>query len=439
VAKRPEPRAPVVEVLGTGDELVSGAVRDANFQAAATLLGDRGYDVRGGRVVGDDLEALAGALREAASRADVVVVSGGLGPTEDDLTRDAAARVLGVPLELHGFSRRLLLSEWRRKGLPMPASTLRQAMLPRGTDFLHNSVGSAPGFRFRLGDAAVFCLPGPPREMAAMLEAKVAPLLLRLAPRPPRARSARVSCCGVTESSVGERLADLMQRGKPVRVGTSVSEGVVTVSIRGTGHAALLVGAVRNEVLRRLGADAYAAERVPPGENLVRLLVSKGLTVAAAESCTGGLVGARLTDLPGSSKAFLGGVVAYANGVKTGVLGVPGALLRKHGAVSRPVVEAMARGVRRITGADLGVAVTGVAGPGGGTAAKPVGHVWLAAADRAGVRAVERRWLGGRATVRGIAANTAIDLVRRWVERGTEAGGPRQRGVAQGTVHRAQG
>jgi nicotinamide-nucleotide amidase len=169
-------------------------------------------------------------------------------------------------------------------------------------------------------------------------------------------------------------------------------------------------------VLRRLGAHAYAAERIPPGENLVRLLLEKGLTVAVAESCTAGLVAARLADRPGSSGALLGGVVAYSNEVKAKALGVPRRLLRLHGAVSGPVAEAMASGVRHLTGADLAVAVTGIAGPGGGSVAKPVGLVWFAVADCRGARSVQRRFGGGRDFVRIASASTAIDLVRRAVE-----------------------
>jgi nicotinamide-nucleotide amidase len=429
-----------VEVLGTGDELLRGRSRDLNFSVLAGHIIEAGHEVVGGRIVGDDPAAVTGAIREAAARADAVVVTGGLGPTADDVTRDAAAGILGVPLVLHKYSRRIIRSSWLKRGLPAPEGSLRQAHIPRGANFLFNRIGTAQGFSFRLGNAEVYCLPGPPREAEVMLLESVVPALRALAKGPLRNLTLHVSCCGTSEGAVGERIHDLMARGLPVRVGTTVSEGVVTISVHGTGRASRMVRMVHRTVLDRLGADVYAADRVRPGENLLRLLIARGLTVAAAESCTGGIVSTRLTDAPGSSKAFLGGVTAYANEVKEKVLGVPGRLLRGKGAVSGPVAEAMAEGIRKLTGADLGVGVTGVAGP---VARKrprsPVGHVWFAVADRSGVRSFERYIAGDRAFVRSVAGNLAIDLIRRAVDRPASPQGPRQGKDAQGTGPRAQG
>jgi nicotinamide-nucleotide amidase len=405
-----------VEVLGTGDEILRGDSRDSNFARIASRLTAAGFEVAGGRVVGDDLGALVDALRAAAGRARAVIVTGGLGPTPDDLTRDAAAAAAGRRLAVHGPSLRRIRALWRLRGLPMPGGNARQAEVPRGARVIPNPLGSAPGFSLRLGGATAFCLPGPPREMEPMLERSVLPALRRLAPSRPPARTLHASCCGLPESAVAERIADLMARDRAVRVGTTASEGVVTVSVHGAGDAAREAPRVHREVLRRLGAECYAPERVPPGENLVRLLLARGLTAATAESCTAGLAAARMADLPGSSGAFLGGVVAYHDRVKTAALGVPRALLEAHGAVSAPVAEAMARGARRRTGADLAVAITGIAGPGGARPGKPVGLVWFAVASAAGVVSVRRRFGGGRALVRSAAANAALDLLRRTVE-----------------------
>ena len=411
-------RAPLrVEILGTGDELVRGRSRDTNFGRIASLLTDLGHEVVGGRIVGDDLGDLVEALRRAAGRADAVIMTGGLGPTADDLTRDAAARLLKVPLVEHGPSLRRIRGMWRRRGIPMPPSNALQALHPRGSEILPNLRGTAPGVRWKLLGADVFCLPGPPREMEPILVRSVIPALRRRAGGKSPTRTLYASCCGVSESAAAERIADLMARDRPVKVGTTAAAAVITVSIHGTGEAASLVPAVHREVLRRMEEDAYAGERIPPGENLVRLLLERKLTVSVAESCTAGLVAARLADRPGSSGALLGGVVAYSNEVKRKVLGVPSRLLRLHGAVSGPVAEAMAKGARKLTGSDLAVAVTGVAGPDGGTARKPVGLVWFAVADRRGVRSVSRRFGGGRDFVRSAAAATAIDLVRRAVQR----------------------
>lgn len=405
-----------IEVIGSGDELVRGRSRDTNFPDIASLLTGLGHEVLGNRVVPDDGAAFARALRAAAARADAVITTGGLGPTEDDRTRHAAAAALRAPLVEHGPSARRLRAIWRRRGLPMPRSNLLQALLPRGARAIPNRFGSAPGFRFALGRAEVFCLPGPPREMDPMLRAAVLPALRRLAGGTPRAASLFVSCFGLPESVLAERIADLMRRGRAVRVGTAVGEGVITISIHGTGDAADEVPAVQREVLRRLRPDAYAAGRVAPGEHLGRLLLDRGLRVAFAESCTAGLAAARLADLPGVSAALVGGVVAYEDAAKTRLLGVPASRIRRQGAVSAEVAEAMARGARRRLGADLAVAITGVAGPGGGSAEKPVGLVWFAVDGPGGTRTLRRRFPGDRSFVRGTAANAALDLLRRTIE-----------------------
>jgi nicotinamide-nucleotide amidase len=252
--------------------------------------------------------------------------------------------------------------------------------------------------------------------MEPMLLRAVIPALRRLSAGPARSRTLYVSCCGAPESVLAERLRDLMGRDRDVRVGTAAAGGVVTVSVHGSGEAARDVARVHREVLRRLEDHAYAATRESPGESLVRRLGRFGITVATAESCTAGLVAAALTDLPGSSKVYLGGVVAYSDRLKENLLGVRRRLLAGEGAVSAAAAESMARGVLVRTGADLAVAVTGIAGPGGGTARKPVGLVFLAVASRRGVRSVERRFPGDRAFVRTLAATAAIDLLRREAE-----------------------
>ncbi|MCK6480436.1 MAG: nicotinamide-nucleotide amidohydrolase family protein, partial [Planctomycetes bacterium] len=268
------------------------------------------------------------------------------------------------------------------------------------------------------------CLPGPPREMEPMLRRWVLPALRRRSPGRPRERTLYASCCGVPESDLADRLADLMARDREVRVGTAVTEGIITVAVHGAGEAARGVGAVHREVLRRLGRDAYAAGRVPLAARLLDLLRERGLTLALAESCTAGLAAARFAETPGASAVLLGGVVAYHDGLKESLLGVPRALLRREGAVSGAVAAAMAAGIRERTGADLAGAVTGVAGPGGGSRRKPVGTVWFAVADRDGSLPVLRRFAGDRTFIRGIASHTLLDLLRRRVE-GALPGPPR--------------
>ncbi len=403
---------PAAAIVASGDELVRGRSRDTNSPEIAAALSDAGWRVTALRVVGDDLPALGAALREATRRARAVIVTGGLGPTADDLTRVAVARLLRAPLEEHAPTLRRLRALWRRRGAPMPVSNRLQAAVPRGASVLPNPAGSAPGLRFTHGGAEVFCLPGVPREMRAMLAGSVIPALRRISPGT-RAAAAWLSCFGVSESEAGERIADLMGRDRDVRVGTSVADGVLRIGVHGSGGAAADVAAVAGEVARRLEPHVFSRTGEDPGEATTALLRRLGLTAAVAESCTAGLVAARLADLPGSSSAFLGGVVAYADAAKRELLGVPAALLERHGAVSGEVAAAMARGARGRFRSDLAVAVTGIAGPDGATPTKPVGLVWLAVASARGVRAEERCWSGTRAHVRSVAANAALDLLRR--------------------------
>jgi nicotinamide-nucleotide amidase len=423
VGRRAAPPRNAVEILATGDELVRGRGSDTNFAALARALGEEGFAVRGGRLVGDDLDDLVAALRAAAARARVVVMSGGLGPTRDDLTREALARLAGAPLVEDAPCLRRLRALWRRRGLAMPPSNAVQALLPRGAVALRNRVGSAPGILLGLrGGARVFALPGPPRELLPMLEAEVLPRLRRLPGRVP-SRTLHAGVFGMFESALGERLADLMDRDAAVKVGTAVKDGVITVSVHGEGPAARRAPAVHREVLARLGPAVFAADRSGLPEAALAALRRARATCAFAESCTGGLAAARLTEVPGASAALLGGAVTYADAEKERALGVPRALLRVHGAVSGPVAEAMASGIRERTGATLAVSVTGVAGPDGGSARKPVGLVWFGMAGPGGVRTVERRFTGDRAFVRALAANTALDLLRRAAE-ALRAGAP---------------
>lgn len=411
--KRTSPRpSPRVAILGTGDELVRGRSRDTNTPWIAGAATEAGCRVVGTHVVGDDPRALAEAFRRCARGADHVVVTGGLGPTKDDLTRAMAARVLGVDLRVHGPSLRHIRALWSRRGRPMPESNAVQALLPRGARAIPNAMGSAPGFRFTLGAAVFHCLPGVPREMVPMFEEAVLPLLRRAARGNPT-QTRRISLFGLSESEFGERVADLMGRERAVAVGTSVKDGVIRVSIHGQGAAAASVEAVHGEILRRVGPAAFSVGDESPGEVALAAARRAGLTLATAESCTGGLVAKRLTDAPGASDVVLGGVTAYANEAKVRLLGVSPDLLARHGAVSGPVAEAMARGARRRFAAGLAVAVTGIAGPGGGSPEKPVGTVWLGVAGPRGVRSVLHRFAGSRGFIRSIAANAALDLLRR--------------------------
>jgi competence/damage-inducible protein CinA-like protein len=404
-------------VVSTGDELVRGRTEDTNTAEIARALLDEGVEVLGAEVVGDDAAALEAVFRRALAAAETVVVSGGLGPTEDDCTRAAAAAAGGVALERVPELEAALRARFTGRGMRMPESNLLQADRPVGAETLPNRLGTAPGFAMRVGGATLYALPGPPMEMRAVLAEEVLPRLRALLPSPRRVvRTRTIETFGEREAAVGEALRDLMARGRRPSVGTTATRGVIRVVVHAEGPEAdveAVLASDEAEIRRRLGAIVYGADGVTLAEVVGRSLLASRTTIAVAESCTGGLVGASLTEVPGISAVFAGGVIAYANEVKVRELGVDAALLARVGAVSEEVARAMASGVRSRFATDLGLAITGIAGPDGGTPEKPVGTVHLALDLRGTV--VHRRAVlpGDRSLVREIAAKAALDLVRR--------------------------
>jgi len=400
--------------LSIGSELVAGLVLDAHAQRLARAMGGAGVEVVRHETLDDDVEAIAAAFTAAARDADLVVATGGLGPTPDDLTRDGLALALGAALSASPQAVRMLEAWADARGWALPESNRRQAFLPQGAEALANPVGSAPGILAHLGGAQIFCLPGVPSEMHRMLDDHVLPRLRAGA-------EARVLCVrtvrtfGLPESVIGDRLADLMAPGRRPRVATAATAGVIDVHIHASGSAdevGRLLDADAAEVKRRLGPAVFGEGADGMEEAVASLLAGCGATLAVAESCTGGLIAARLVNVPGISNHLLEGVVAYSNAAKTRLLGVPAELVQRHGAVSEPVVRAMAEGVRAGAGADLGLALTGIAGPGGGSSEKPVGTVWFALADEAGTRTAREVFPGDREAVRLRAALYALNHLR---------------------------
>jgi len=404
-------------ILSTGDELVRGRTQDRNAAEIARALSAEGLTVVGITVVGDHLDDLVAALRRAAHASDVVIMSGGLGPTEDDCTRAAAARAAGVSLIRDASLEAWLRARWAERGLPMPESNLRQADLPEGAEAVANGYGTAPGFRVTIDGAEVFALPGPPREMRGVLADEVLPAIRRLIGATDRVvRTRTLETFGARESDLGERIADLMGRDDWPRVGTTAVRGTIRVVLHSEGPVAEVEAGLDRreaEVRRRLGKLVFGQDGVTLGELVGERLIATGTTISFAESCTGGLVAGALTSVPGVSAVFPGSFVTYSNEQKVALLGVSVDLLDRVGAVSEDVARAMATGVRSHFGTDLGVAVTGIAGPDGGSADKPVGTVHLALASERGV--THRRVVlpGDRALVREIAVKCALDLVRR--------------------------
>jgi len=409
-------------ILSIGSELVTGLALDTHSAEIARALGLLGIAVVRHETLDDDMAEIAVGFVAAAGDADLVIATGGLGPTPDDLTRDGLAQAIGVPLDTSAEALAMLEAWSASRSRKLSESNRRQAMLPQGAEALPNPMGTAPGILARLGKARVFCLPGVPVEMRRMLEEQVLPRIKEPgAPRIAKVRTIRTF--GSPESEVGERLADLMAPGHRPRVATAVHSGVIDVHIHASGSADevdRLLEADAAEVKRRLEAVVFGEGADRMEDAVAALLAQRGATLAIAESCTGGLIAARLVNVPGMSEHLVEGIVAYSNASKVRLLGVPKEIIEQHGAVSEPVVRAMAEGVRAGSGAEVGVAVTGIAGPSGGTAAKPVGTVWFALADGAGTQAAREVFAGDRETIRVRAAGYALNRVRLRLSGGRE-------------------
>lgn len=406
--------APHVALLATGEELVRGAVIDRNSGWLARRLRSLGLEVSEARLVGDGQQAIERAVRELAARAPFVIVGGGLGPTEDDRTRHALAAAAGVALASDAAALAQVSAWFAARGRTPSHSNERQALLPLGARPIANALGSAPGIALRIGTAEVRALPGVPAELRAMFDAEVARELLALAGAVPWTERL-LQVAGLPESVVGERVARFMAAPGLPRVSDIVRYGVVTLCAAdrddadGRERLERCVAAMK----AALGDHCFAEGDVSLAAAVVSRLLATGATVALAESCTGGSVAAAVTDVPGASAVFLEGAVTYAATAKTRALGVPEALIARHGAVSEAVARAMAEGVRTRAGATWGVAVTGVAGPGGGSEAVPVGSVHFAVAGPGSTVHVARRYPGDREMVRQFAVGGALDLLRR--------------------------
>jgi nicotinamide-nucleotide amidase len=409
-------------ILAVGSEMLTPFRVDTNSLFITERLNAIGCDVRMKAVVGDDVRELAELIANALSWADVVIVTGGLGPTEDDVTREALARVLGVPLDVDEAIVARIRDRFARRGMTMPDINRRQAMVPRGAAVLPNPNGTAPGIWAQRGRTSIALLPGPPREMKPMLEAVIAD---RLAPRTGgRGLFRRVlKVAGRAESDVDARAQPVYGKwtDQAVPISTTILAVLGQIELHLTAGAAsqteadaFLDAAVR-ELQEVLGPAVYSVD----GRNLEvvvgDLLRERRMTIAVAESCTGGLLTSRLTDVPGSSDYVERGVVCYSNRAKTELVGVPEALIGEHGAVSEPVAIAMADGIRSRAGTNVGVGITGIAGPGGGTEQKPVGMVCVAVTVDRDSRVRTFQFLGGRDMVKFQATQSALNLTRMMV------------------------
>ncbi|MEN8114067.1 MAG: competence/damage-inducible protein A, partial [Actinomycetota bacterium] len=355
----------IVEILAVGTELLLGQIVNSNASRIAERLADAGLDHYRQTVVGDNEERIADAIRSASGRADAVIITGGLGPTKDDLTREAIARAAGVGMVFDEEQAEHLRERWRRRGWDMPESNLQQAEHPEGCTLIENPKGTAPGVRCEVDGTWVFALPGVPAEMIPMLERDVIPFLRTGEGSVVASRLLRT--WGEPESAIGERLGDLYDASTNPTIAFLASGGEIKIRITAKAEtqneAEALIAPVEAEVRERLGKRIFGADADTVEVVILRMLERRGWTVATAESVTGGLVAGRITSIPGASRAYRGSVVAYATDVKEPTLGVDPALIATEGVVSEPVAIAMAEGARIHLGADVAVSTTGSAGP----------------------------------------------------------------------------
>lgn len=402
------------EIVSIGTELLLGEIVDTNAAFLARALADLGLDLHHKTTVGDNLERIVVELRRAWERSEVIVTTGGLGPTQDDLTREAVAALLGEELAPDLAEIAKMREFFGRLGRTMTANNERQAMFPPSARPLPNPLGTAPGLMAAKDGRLLFALPGVPVEMEQMFQQQVLPVLAGLPGiKPLYSRTLRL--VGIGESAMAQAVGDLIEAGRSPTVAPYAKRGEtrlrLTVRAADAAEAEALFAPVEAEIRRRLGKHVFGVDDDTLEGVIGRLLKERGLTLATAESCTGGLIGHRLTNVPGSSAYYLGGVVAYDNRVKSGQLGVPEETLAAHGAVSEETARAMAEGVRSRLGADLGLSATGIAGPDGGTAAKPVGLVYLGLACAGNTKVRRLRFAWDRIGNKEMAAQSALALL----------------------------
>ncbi|MFT6958285.1 MAG: nicotinamide-nucleotide amidase [Halieaceae bacterium] len=405
---------PRIQLLLTGNEVMSGDTVDSNSAMIARRLAELAVGVYRKVTVGDDVALLAKELAEMATNADVIIVNGGLGPTIDDLTAEVVAKVAGVPLAEIPQAMAHLESWCARRNLQLNEANRKQAVLPTGCRIIDNPVGSAVGFEVRLGECRVLCTPGVPSELAAMMDFIVADLGAQLM-RPAERNILRLQTFGLGESSAQQIIADNIDNW-PASVELGFRAGAPQMEIKLTidsSAASADQQHCRNQLMALFGDHIIGEGDTLLAESVLNLLRNKGKTLTTAESCTGGLIASMLTRIPGSSQGFHAGFVTYANAIKESVLGVDKAVLAEHGAVSERVVRQMAEGALARSNADYAVAVSGIAGPDGGTPEKPVGTVWLAWGCAQKIETYCLCWPVERVLFQTMIAAAALDMVRR--------------------------
>ena len=398
--------------------MVSGEIADANAFFMANALTERGFCVTRVSMVGDQEGQIQDALLQSRDRAEAVIVSGGLGPTSDDLTTPAAAKAFGESLVLHEESLGQIRERFARGGMEMPRSNEKQAVFPASAEIIPNPVGTAPGFCLKSREKAIFFLPGVPRELQHLFRETVLPRLERARKGNIHYRARTLKIFGLTESAIADRLSGIRAEHFSATLAylPRYPENHIKIIVQGSDLEEVKRNLAELErVIRgKLEGRVFAVDRETLEEIVGRLLKERQATLAVAESCTGGLVAHRMTNIPGSSEYFERGVVVYSNQAKTELLEVPKELLAELGAVSAPVAEKMAEGMRHLSRATIGLAITGIAGPAGGSADKPVGTVFIALSGPDGTASRRYQFWGDRDQVKMISAQTALEWVRRY-------------------------
>ncbi len=406
------------EIIATGTELLSGGIVESNSVFLSEELLLLGIETAFKTIVGDDEKDMEETFRRAMERAGLIIITGGIGPTEDDITRKVIARLVKKRLVLNEDGLKAIHARLAGRGRDVIVANDRQALIPGGARLLQNPVGIAPGFFLAEEQAFIAVLPGVPSELKAMFLEVLKPVLTERLAGKVFIRRRTLHTFGLSESGVNQAIQDILRKSAPV-VGLCAKETGVDIRIiaRGTGaeQAQQLADRTEAAIREKLGDAVYGVDGQSLEEVVGALLKQRRLKLAVAESCTGGLIGARITTIPGSSEYFERGAVTYSNTAKTEMLGVPAELIERHGAVSSEVAAAMAKGIRDAAKTDLGLSVTGIAGPGGGSEQKPVGLVWVGIAGKDGIKTADYRFLGDREQIRMKASQMALDIVRKYL------------------------
>ena len=425
------------EIISIGTEILLGHIVNTNAAYLSERLAESGIDVYYHTTVGDNPARLAQSLKQAVGRSDIVITSGGLGPTVDDITTGTVASLAGRPLVLNRSILKDLKKYFRIRKYKFPPENVRQAYIPEGAKWIANKIGTAPGLTIEYEGRIIICLPGPPRELEPMFERQIIPYIRKMMGGW-TIRSRTIKTTGLAESQVNGMVKDLLNLKPPTTVGIYAKLKEVDLKIMAKADdektADRAIRKVENKIRSRLKDYIFGCDDERLEDAVAKILFKKKLTIAVAESCTGGLVSDRLTDVSGSSKYFLMGIVAYSNLVKIARLGVNEKTLKKYGAVSRQVALEMAKGIRELAGSDIGIGITGIAGPTGGTKSKPVGLVYIALVkmgltqDKRGLTqhsytkeqgltpfVKEFRFKGTRSEIKFQASQAALDLIRKGV------------------------